>query len=268
MRRNTGTILAGILVVVVGFSLMGNALNLWDFDIFFDGWWTLFLILPAVSSMLNGGINAGNSLLLALGVALLLEQQDVFRRFGISAFGVLMAFGVILIGVSLITGGSFWHRRMQQNPYGAPPREGEPGYYPPQYPPENGEAAEGEPQPRQKAHPSYGTPDFNAHPNYLALFSGTEACNASKVFTGGSATAIFGSVELDLSDIALNHSSAFDATAIFGGVEIVAPRNIPIRVTGVPIFGSYTNRAPMVNGPEQPFLTINCVAIFGGVEII
>ena len=248
----------GILVVVVGFALMGNALGVWEVDVFFDGWWTIFLILPAVSSMLNSGVNAGNSILLALGVALLLEQQDVFRRFGINAFGVVMAFGIILIGVSLITGGNFWGYRPRQHRY--EPQEGQPGGFQ-----DNGAGQDENASPKQQ---NYATPDFNAHPGYFALFSGSEIRNASKVFTGGSATAIFGGIDLDLSDISIPHNCVFDVVSLFGGVEIIAPRNLPIRVTGVPIFGGYTNKAPVVNGPDQPCLTINCVAIFGGVEII
>lgn len=258
MKRNTGTILVGIVVIVVGFCLMGNALGVWDVDIFFDGWWTLFLILPAISSMTKSGVNAGNSILLALGVALLLEQQDVFRRFGINAFGVVLAFGVILIGVSLITGSGFWGGHKHY--YEPSKHSGEPGYQPPEYQPSN-------PPPHGPNFADAST-DFNAHPNYFTMFSGLEVRNLSKSFTGGSATALFGGIDIDLSDVAIPHSCVFDCTAIFGGVDVIAPRNVPIRVTGLPIFGAYTNKAPFVNGPDQPYLTINCLAIFGGVEIL
>ena len=40
-------ILWGVVLVAVGVVFALNALNIVDINIFFDGWWTLFIIIPA-----------------------------------------------------------------------------------------------------------------------------------------------------------------------------------------------------------------------------
>ena len=38
----------GLVLVIVGIILGGNALDLFHVDVFFDGWWTLFIIVPSL----------------------------------------------------------------------------------------------------------------------------------------------------------------------------------------------------------------------------
>ncbi|XFA99517.1 LiaI-LiaF-like domain-containing protein [Candidatus Izemoplasma sp. B36] len=70
-RHNT----LGILLLVIGIIILLNALNVIPVNIFFNGWWTLFLIVPALMSMSRQGITAGNAILLVLGVGFLLREQ-------------------------------------------------------------------------------------------------------------------------------------------------------------------------------------------------
>lgn len=70
-RHNT----LGILLLVIGIIILLNALNVIPVNIFFNGWWTLFLIVPALMSMSRQGLTAGNSILLVLGVGFLLREQ-------------------------------------------------------------------------------------------------------------------------------------------------------------------------------------------------
>jgi len=59
-RRN----FLGVILLALGVLLLLNAI--YDFDIFFAGWWTLFLIIPAAVSMSRTGITAGNAVLMVL----------------------------------------------------------------------------------------------------------------------------------------------------------------------------------------------------------
>ena len=44
--KNFGNVLWGIVLIVVGLIVGGNALGIIDVSVFFDGWWTLFIIVP------------------------------------------------------------------------------------------------------------------------------------------------------------------------------------------------------------------------------
>ena len=41
------SIIWGIAIIALGVILGGNALGWFSIDIFFDGWWTLFIIVPS-----------------------------------------------------------------------------------------------------------------------------------------------------------------------------------------------------------------------------
>ena len=105
--------------------------------------------------------------------------------------------------------------------------------------------------------------------NHLAIFSGINARNESKGFKGGIVTAIFGGVDLDLTDAEIAGGNAeMDVTAAFGGVDLYVPRHWKVEVTGLPLFGGWGNKTQVFAKDEgAPVLRIKCLAMFGGVEI-
>lgn len=44
--KSFGNVLWGIVLIVVGLIIGGNELGITNINIFFDGWWTLFIIVP------------------------------------------------------------------------------------------------------------------------------------------------------------------------------------------------------------------------------
>ena len=44
--KNISSVIWGIVLIVAGALFGLNALNITNIDIFFDGWWTLFIIVP------------------------------------------------------------------------------------------------------------------------------------------------------------------------------------------------------------------------------
>ena len=77
--KNTGKIFWGIILIIVGVIVALNILEITDIDIFFDGWWTLFIIIPSIIGIFKSGDRLGSLFMLTLGVALLLAAQSVIK---------------------------------------------------------------------------------------------------------------------------------------------------------------------------------------------
>jgi len=104
----------------------------------------------------------------------------------------------------------------------------------------------------------------------LSLFSGVKTRNVSKNFKGGSLVAIFGGIDLDLRDSYISNEGArIDVTAAFGGVNIIVPPEWKVEVTGIPVFGGWSNKTKGKNciNPDAPVLSLHCFVAFGGVDI-
>ena len=93
-------IIWGIAVIVLGVVFGGNALGLFDFDIFFDGWWTLFIIIPSAVSLITEKEKLASLGFLAAGVILLLAAQNVFSYD--VAWKVILAVFLIVAGLTII----------------------------------------------------------------------------------------------------------------------------------------------------------------------
>ena len=90
----------GILLIVVGILFLGRNMDWWDFSIFFDGWWTLFLIVPSVISLVRREGIGTSFLILTLGVLMLLACQDVIEWSTI--WKIFVPLIIIVIGLSII----------------------------------------------------------------------------------------------------------------------------------------------------------------------
>lgn len=92
----------GILLIVVGILFLGRNMDWWDFSIFFDGWWTLFLIIPSLISLVRREGIATSFLILVLGVLMLLASQEVIKWDTVwKAFVPII---IIVVGLSIILG--------------------------------------------------------------------------------------------------------------------------------------------------------------------
>ncbi len=102
-----------------------------------------------------------------------------------------------------------------------------------------------------------------------AIFSGARTKNYSKSFKGGSITTMFAGVDLDLLDAELSLDGAYiDVFVAFGGVDIMVPENWNVVITGIPIFGGWSNKTRNRNINNAGLtLKINCIAAFGGLDV-
>jgi predicted membrane protein len=100
-----------------------------------------------------------------------------------------------------------------------------------------------------------------------AVFGGHEVVSRSTAFRGGSATAVFGGVMIDLRNAQLDPGGAeVDVTAILGGVEILVPRGWRVTTTGTPILGGIDNKTAGEAG-DGPELRVDALTILGGTDI-
>lgn len=88
--------LFGIILIVIGTVFLLNRLGVFSINIFFDGWWTLLLIIPAVMSMSKQGLTTGNIILFVLGVIFLLREQ------GLDLGGYLVPAVLVVFGIALL----------------------------------------------------------------------------------------------------------------------------------------------------------------------
>ena len=102
----------------------------------------------------------------------------------------------------------------------------------------------------------------------LAVFSGANIKNVSKKFEGGDLFALFGGIELDLrnANISQFEKTYIDAFAGFGGITIFVPKNCKVKITGVPLFGGWSDTSEPAD-IDEPNIEINVFVAFGGLEV-
>ena len=98
--RKFGNVLWGVVLVIIGLIIGGNALGITNINIFFDGWWTFFIIIPCFIGLFKDNEKTGNVIGLLIGVGLLLGCQNIldFDLIWKLAFPVIL----VVIGLSII----------------------------------------------------------------------------------------------------------------------------------------------------------------------
>lgn len=92
-------IITALAIIFLGVILILKAFNI-NTKIFFDGWWTLFLIVQGFIKIFRDKKKATGIILFVLGVSLLLAEREIiiWRNFGLVLIGGLfVAFGIRLI---------------------------------------------------------------------------------------------------------------------------------------------------------------------------
>ena len=90
----------GLVFIVVGVIFGLNALEITDINIFFDGWWTLFIIVPCFIGLFKEADKQGNLIGLAIGVFLLFGCLDIIE-FDL-LWKLMIPLVLVIIGLSFI----------------------------------------------------------------------------------------------------------------------------------------------------------------------
>ncbi|MFA9463563.1 MAG: LiaF domain-containing protein [Velocimicrobium sp.] len=115
MKPRISNLIWGLLFVILGIGFAGNAFGYWNFTLFFAGWWTLFIIVPCLVSIIQDGPNTGTIIGLLIGLMLLLTRQNIVDGELIGKLIVPIIF--VIIGFAIMFANSFRGHRPTQSEY-------------------------------------------------------------------------------------------------------------------------------------------------------
>lgn len=200
--KKASNIIWGLVLITVGALFALNKLNITDFDLFFDGWWTVFIIVPCLAGLFTEREKLGNLIGLAVGVFLLLCCQDILS-FSI-LWELLLPAIVVVIGLKMVITGLFGNKANEI---------------------------------MTKIKKDGGETKV-----CCATFSGSDLYLDGEVFEGAELTAVFGGVKCDLRNAVIEKDCAISVTAIFGGIDIFVPQNVNVKVSANCLFGGISNK--------------------------
>lgn len=104
MKRVSG-ILWGIVLAAVGVIIALSGLGIITLNLFFEGWWTLFIIVPCLIGLITDSDKTGSIIGICIGVLLLLACRKVLSF--MILWKLILAAIIIIIGLRLIFGSVF-----------------------------------------------------------------------------------------------------------------------------------------------------------------
>jgi hypothetical protein len=124
------------------------------------------------------------------------------------------------------------------------------------------------PVPQQvPARPPVGGVPFAPPENLVAVFSSSCRRGRWRVSPRTQAYAIFGNVEIDLSEAVFEHPHIMiKAFSLFGSVEIAVPENVSLRGNGGGILGSFEVDTVDSAEPGAPVVHVDGWSVLGSIE--
>lgn len=263
--KKTSNWLWGCVLIALGVILGVNALGVAHIDIFFPGWWTLFIIIPCAIGLITDEHKGGAIAGLVFGICLLLSCLGVLP-FGVF-WKLLIPICLVLIGVTVLVRGTA-----------------------------NGEVADRirearneQKQERRKHHQikeaeivedaandedekdddDEEDDDDDGAEEYWSTFGDQDVNYAGKTFTGCKVDAVFGGADVDLRKAKIVNKAILRASSVFGGIIVYVPDDVNVEVASTSIFGGVSDKRKNVNKDKSSKTTLyidaNCV--FGTVEI-
>ncbi len=222
--KNKDKVLWGFVLIIIGVIIALNSLGITNIDIFFDGWWTFFIIIPCFIDLFSDEKGKmGNIIGLAIGVFLLLGVRNILPFDFITK--LIVPFILVMIGLSLIFKNA-WSKKINEKIIAKKKNDME---------------------------------------SITATFSGQKVMKEEE-FKGADINAVFGGVTLDLTNAKIKEEAIIDASAIFGGIVIIIPKDTNVEVKSTSIFGGVSNKV-INHEKNEKTIYIEANSLFGGVDI-
>jgi predicted membrane protein len=107
--------------------------------------------------------------------------------------------------------------------------------------------------------------------DYVSVFSGGERQIVSQNFKGGKISAVFGGMEVDLSQAKLAPGrNVLEIACVFGGAELIVPDTWFVTIEVTPVLGGFSDTRKLHPGrtvDPSSQLVIKGAVVFGGGEI-
>lgn len=261
-KSNSLGILIGLLFLFLGGGYILKTFGvLSEFTIFFDGWWTLFIIIPCLAGILrkDDSKKTGELIGLGIGILLLLMAQDVIDSGKFWALIVAIVFIAIGIGFLFPSAGKNLERHYSStnDSVDGIKKDGNPDIIDAQNWKEDGETK------------AYEGSENGEDVHCKAVFSGRDIRVDNTVLESADLMAAFGGIDLNLKNAMFRKNVVIHVKAVFGGIDILLPPGVRVIVEVNPVFGAVKNHisAPAGYDESTPTVTIQGDCMFGGIEI-
>lgn len=225
--KKANQIIWGITLVAVSVVLSLKYLNIVKFDLFFDGWWTLFIIVPSIIGLITEKDKSGSLIGLCVAVLLLLASQDVITfdmvwKLSIPIFILIIGANMLFTACRNNDSEKIWKDMVQ-----------------------NGKTIK----------------------SVNAIFSSNNVNLSAEKVEGISCKAIFGGIAMDLTNAEFDEDCVINATAVFGGIDIIVPDNVNVVIHSKPFFSGIDSDKHRNSSENTIILHVNATCVFGGIEV-
>lgn len=264
MKKTSSWLWGGVLIAL-GVIWGVNALGIARIDIFFPGWWTLFIIVPSLVGLFANEHKSGAIAGLVIGVCFLLSSL------GLVSFGILwkllLPALLILIGFTVIVRGNSNGEVTEKIAKAKKKHHNEGGKHIVEAEvvlDDDEEGARRDDEEDEDEDESEGGAECD---EYWSTFSDQQVNYDGKEFTGCKVDAVFGGADVNLRGAKIKNESVLKASSIFGGIIVYVPENVKVEVASTSIFGGVSDKRK--SRPEKfgKTLYIEATCVFGGVEI-
>ena len=229
MNRNNKVIWGSALVLCGIAWIVCICLHI---NVLFEGWWTLFIIVPSLCGLLGHSDKTGPAIGLGVGILLLLAMQgvidwDMFWKIGLAVLVIALGLGMIL-GNRITQSKRFTSGAQDLKTIS---RDG---------------------KNIRVVNASFGEQNLNF---------------AGEVFEGADVTASFASVHLDLRGATINEDVELKVDNKFSGLVIYAPNDLLVKVVADATFGGVDDKRRVILSNQTHTLYISGQCVFSGIEI-
>ncbi len=294
MKNTIAKSVWGALFVLLGIALAVKAFGVIDFNIFFPGWWTLFIIVPSACGLVDRGNRAASVFGLGIGLLLLMAVQGIVDWYTFPRLIIALIF--VVIGCSFLFrkdkraeqtdgyySGNTAYRKESSGPerygsYGNDNRDNDNR--------DNGNSDNdnsnnsGSNYTSSEGNNKYSSNNSNYYNNssknnqngsnhYTGFLSGRNVQFVDEVFTGAEITSILGNVQLDLRNAIFNDDVVVETTCILGGIDIYVPNSVKVVMNCTPVLGGVESKVVTPYNATGIIHTIfiRGTCILGGIEV-
>lgn len=249
MKKANGLIV-GVIFILLGLLYGCSALGIFEFSIFFPGWWTLFIIVPCIYALTKKNEDkTGPVIGLVIGLCFLINAQDwhIHIKFWPLAIAVLL----IVIGVKIMFPDKNKNHKQVEFTY-------------------NSETGEKKVEIDGVTFDNTYKNSNGGYVNVSAILGGKDIRVDNECFTGADINIVMGAVDLDLRNAIISEDVYVNVSAVMGGIDIYVPANVRVVTDGcstvmggIDVNTSYAN----FHAADSPKLIITGNCVMGGIEI-